>query len=270
MGFRMIGRYTLRSACLTVVGAIWVSLLACPVSASDDPKESDARLLEAVKTFREGARVWRLDLLSKATSAFEARARMERRDARAAYWVAVGRFHLLLYHTSMAKGELPDERFDPLAERAGEAAEAALALDDKSAECHAMLMGVLGMRIQRLAIRGLWLGGSATGHRARAEGLGKDDPRAMYLVGASYLDGPERYGGAAKALDFLREARRLYAEEAKAERDALAPRWGRDHALVFLGRAYARLGKPREARACYEEALEANPESKLAKRELSE
>ena len=63
-------------------------------------------------------------------------------------------------------------------------------------------------------------------------------------------------------------AERLFAAEAAKPGGLVEPRWGRSNCLVFIGKTYDALGKPAEVEQYFRQALELNPQDKLAHAEL--
>lgn len=83
------------------------------------------------------------------------------------------------------------------------------------------------------------------------------DPRVALLNGISRLNAPRAFGGgAAKGEPELRRALRLFATD--GNRSPL-PVWGRADTHIWLGIALDQQGKPAEARAEFQRALELAP-----------
>lgn len=83
------------------------------------------------------------------------------------------------------------------------------------------------------------------------------DPRVALLNGISRLNAPRAFGGgAAKGEPELRRALRLFETDRNA---APLPVWGRVDAHLWLGIALDQQGKPAEARAEFQRALELAP-----------
>jgi len=84
-----------------------------------------------------------------------------------------------------------------------------------------------------------------------------DDPRVALLNGITRLNAPRAFGGgAAKGEPEFRRALRLFESESRAPP---RPEWGYADAHIWLGIALGQLGRPNEARAEYQRALERAP-----------
>lgn len=83
------------------------------------------------------------------------------------------------------------------------------------------------------------------------------DPRVALLNGISRLNAPRAFGGgAAKGEPELRRALKLYETDRNV---SPLPVWGRADAHIWLGIALDQQGKPAEARAEFQRALELAP-----------
>ena len=125
------------------------------------------------------------------------------------------------------------------------------------AESHALLSSALGMQMVNEA-DAMTLGMQSGVEMGRARALGPRNPRVRLLEGISAFHTPEMWGGGHEAaLAHFQAAIELFAED---EPETPLPAWGHAEAYAWLGQTHAALGKPDEARAAYERALEIAPE----------
>lgn len=242
-------------------------LMVAVAAASAVAADPGAALTDGVDAFRAGYRARDLSALERAAELFEAAGRETPEAHPPRYWLAVARFHLLLYRD---EGDAPPDTdtFRRLVREARAALDEALAADATDAEAHAMLSIVTGMQIRRAPARAPWLGPSVMRHRGEALRHGAENPRVQYLVGAGHLRARDSRRGASAALPHLQRAEALYEAEGARGRGPLEPDWGRDHCLAFIAQAYRRLEEPGLAERYCRRALELNPDNGLARRTL--
>ncbi len=239
-------------------------VLAVAAGARGDP----ARLQEAILEFEAGSSAWNVARLTQAAALFERVAASDAQAASARYWRGAALFHVALCRlgeTSEGATAAASQALDA----AAESLEAALALNERDAESHALLSTIQGLRIASQPSTVLWRGPASLRHRKRALRLDPDNPRMRYLLGMSALRAPSFFGGKKEGLQSLLEAERLFAAEAAKAKPPEAPRWGLDHCLAFIGQAYAELGEPAKAEAYYGKALAVNPIHALAREGLA-
>ncbi len=169
------------------------------------------------------------------------------------YWVAVADWRLV---PLMGRGDRTKaERYcrEGVAE-----CDAALKLDERSAEALALKGGLQGLLIGFDPSALMTLGPEATLNLSRARELDPENPRAWLLDGMSTLHKPAEFGGGPKpALEKLRRAQTLFGGRRPAE--GLAPDWGTEDAFIWAGQAARELGDLDTARAMFRNALEAAP-----------
>lgn len=137
--------------------------------------------------------------------------------------------------------------------------EAALKVNPKNAEAHALLSSVLGSEIGLAPVRAMVLGPQSSMERDTSLRLEPSNPRVLLLAGTNLFHTPEMYGGGAeKAEPLLRRALQAFAAE-PAQRPW--PNWGRFDAHIWLGQVLEKVNKRDAARAEYEEALKLAPQS---------
>ncbi|MBN2310981.1 MAG: hypothetical protein JXR94_18545 [Candidatus Hydrogenedentes bacterium] len=245
------------------VGFLLSAVLGGEAAGADDVRA-------AVEQFRAGYTVWDGTALSDAADALGAACRKSPDDPVCHYWLAVTCFHLLLYRMEKAEDAGDGEDYGGMTGRARAALERVLRLEPADSETHAMLGIVAGIEIRRAPVKALWLGPAVVRHRAKANRYGPRNPRTQYLIGVGHLRGEDGREGASTALPILLKAEALFARESEGKRDALAPAWGHDHCLAFIGQAYQRMGYREEAEAYCRKALAVNPACGLARRFLEQ
>lgn len=224
-----------------------------------------------IQQFRDGYRTWDAELLDQAATTFQRAAAEQPRDYAAAYWLGVARFHIVLHRRNTTSTQGKTTECATLIHEAQTALKRAIELNRRDAEANAMLGVLVGMEISDHPVRSLWQGPYVQQCLRKALHNGADNPRVQYLRGACLLEGPDTLGGPSKAIECLRAAERLFAHEVpekkRAGLDAFS--WGHDHCLVFIGRAYARLGDASAAREYFNKALAMAPDNRLAQRSLN-
>lgn len=245
--------------------AMWGALvLAVTAGAQGDP----ARLQAAIREFEAGSSAWNVARLTNAAALFQQVATSDARSVSARYWRGAALFHAALCWLGESSKTAEDSATRAL-DAAAESIEAALALNERDAESHALLSTIQGLRIASRPSTALWRGPISLKHRKRALRLDPDNPRTRYLLGMSALRAPSFFGGKEEGLKSLLEAERLFAAEAARAKPPEAPRWGLDHCLAFIGQAYAELGQPAKAEEYYGKALAVNPIHTLAREGLA-
>lgn len=246
--------------CLSVavgfLAAAGAGQAAEPALPAGDP------LHQTVCDIRRAIRTW--DFAAMTTGAGRLAAVETRGDAddeyRQQYWRGVALLHAVFYARESTGDEEIRSRGNALRNEALAALEQAVALRKDSADAQAAMAALLGMSIQA----GNWLTALRLGPRLmrhqRAAEQAAPNPRAMYLLGVGELRGGREAGRLESARKMLLEAVALFEaeQEIPAARD-LEPRWGYDHALMFLGDVCLLQGRPEEASAWHEQARNVNP-----------
>jgi len=140
----------------------------------------------------------------------------------------------------------------------------ALELRPDDSETHALLSTVYGLQIADSPASALWRGPKVLRHRRLALASNPRNPRMYYLQGMSAFHAPGFFGGEKKALDLLLKAEALFEDPPSGPRDPIAPTWGYDNCLVFIGACYLELGDTNAAEAYYGKALSVNPRHGIA------
>jgi tetratricopeptide (TPR) repeat protein len=185
------------------------------------------------------------------------------------YWLGAAEFHRML-QLQNAPGAATNQAAAAAAlESAMAALTAALKLDERHAESHALLGTLYGMKIGDSLLRGVRFGPRVKKHQSAALNSGGDNPRVQYLLGMGQFHTAKRPSAWREALTTLLTAEELFEAEAKTVVAPLAPRWGHDSCLTFIGRTYELLGQKAEAEEYFRKALTIHPADHLAKAGLA-
>jgi tetratricopeptide (TPR) repeat protein len=135
-----------------------------------------------------------------------------------------------------------------------ENARSCIALNDRSADAHALLADLYGRKIGFGGmLAGMRYGPKANDETKRAFLLDATNPRACAVVGRKYLYSPKMFGGGIdKAIDSFRKSTMIDPHD--------------DEAFVWLAIAYRKKGDEIHSRAAVAEALRLNSRSVFAKR----
>ena len=161
-----------------------------------------------------------------------------------------------LNHALRAIPSQDDER-ETLLEEAKTALERLIVASPQDGEAHALLGSVLGELIDGNMFRGMTLGPRAGKLHQKAKALAPNNPRVALLAGIRAVFTPSMFGGGLEiAKAELERAHQLFAAESVT---APWPNWGRIDVYAWRGQVAAKMDKPAEAKALYEEALERAP-----------
>ncbi|MDX2185196.1 MAG: tetratricopeptide repeat protein [Gemmatimonadaceae bacterium] len=128
-----------------------------------------------------------------------------------------------------------------------------------SAEGFALLSALQGQRLTASgsAFTAIRLGPSVLRAIGKAEALAPTNPRVWLLKGINAYNAPSAFGGGQQnAEQHLRKAIALFAT---FRAPIPAPTWGLADAWIWLGRSLQAQGRPAEARAAYQTAVQLEP-----------
>ena len=135
-------------------------------------------------------------------------------------------------------------------DKAIEAAQRSIQLDDKSADAHSLLADLYGRKIGIGVgmIAGPKFGPKVKEENAKAMALDDKNPRVWASLGRQYLMAPKMFGGdSAKAVESFQKSLTIGASQ--------------DETWVWLARAYEKQGDKIKARDAIQHALTLNPDS---------
>jgi tetratricopeptide (TPR) repeat protein len=239
-----------------------IALFAATQIAAADPA-GDRAMREGIGIFQEAYRKWDAVGFAKAAGQFQ----QVPASPRSHYWRGVAHFHRMLQLRSQHP---PQEKSAHVAmDQAIAALEAAVKLDARDAESHALLGTLYGMKIDGSFLRGIRFGPRVQDHQKLALAHGAENPRVRYLLGAARFHTAENQADYRAALATLLHAGKLFAaESARRHADPTAPRWGESSCHTFTGRTYLKLGDRENAAAHFRKALALHPGDHIARREL--
>jgi tetratricopeptide (TPR) repeat protein len=180
------------------------------------------------------------------------------------YWLGAAEFHRMLQLQNSPGCETNQAASAAALDAAMDALTAAVRLDERHAESHALLGTLFGMRINGSLLRGLRFGPGVAKHQNAALKSGAANPRVQYLLGMCQFHTAKKPAAWREALATLLAAEKLFAAEARTAAATLAPRWGHDSCLTFIGRAYEKLEQPQEAAEYFRKALAIHPQDHVA------
>lgn len=227
-----------------------------------------APLEEGIATFRKAYRDWEGAQFWNASQHFKRAVAAKPKSASARVWLGCSHFHRLLQiesqpHKPKRAAAAAGERVAAIA-----ALEHAVELDETQAEAHAMLGTLYGMQVDGV-LSGMRYGRRIQQHQELALKHGARNPRVQYLLGTALLHTATKEAERLEALKTLLLAAALFDAEAQEKRPAIAPAWGKDACLAFIGQAFSDLRNPAKARLYYRKALAARPSNHMAKAGLA-
>jgi tetratricopeptide (TPR) repeat protein len=184
------------------------------------------------------------------------------------YWLGAAEFHRALQLRSLPVTTTNTLAADAALDAALAALLTAVKLDPRSAESHALLGTIYGMKINGNLLRAVRFGPRVARHQKLALESGADNPRVRYLLGTCQFHTAKGKAALGEALATLLSAEKLFAAEAKQLASPLEPRWGRSSCLTFIGLTYERLGEGTEAADYFRRALAEQPSDHIAKEGL--
>lgn len=133
------------------------------------------------------------------------------------------------------------------------------------AEVHAILGGLMGIKMGLSPASAIWIGPKSLKHIEAATQKGKDKAAGWVETGNMRLHSPALFGGSVdKAIHCYQKAIRLFEQRPEAERRC----WLYLHAYAWLGQAWQKKGMKAEARKVYEQVLKIEPNFRWVKNEL--
>jgi cytochrome c-type biogenesis protein CcmH/NrfG len=139
-------------------------------------------------------------------------------------------------------------------DKAIEAAQRSIQLDDKSADAHSLLADLYGRKISlgNAMFAGPKFGPQVKEENAKAMALDDKNPRVWASLGRQYLMTPKMFGGdISKAVESFQKS--------------LAIDSSQDETWVWLAKAFAKQGDKTKARDAIQHALQLNPQSPFVK-----
>jgi tetratricopeptide (TPR) repeat protein len=135
-------------------------------------------------------------------------------------------------------------------DKAIDAAQRSIQLNDKSADAHSLLADLYGRKISlgNAMFAGPKFGPKVKEENARAMALDDKNPRVWASLGRQYLMAPKMFGGdTSKAIETLEKSAALDPQQ--------------DETYVWLAKAYKKHGDKAKAQEAIQRALALNPDS---------
>ncbi|MBL7996818.1 tetratricopeptide repeat protein [bacterium] len=248
-----------------------ICLFTCTRVYSQNENEGTILLAKGIKTIDHAVRHWNKSELDEAKDIFAKAVDAAPKDHRPLYWNAYADYQLAIYFLYADESTRDEDAGKCHVENAITSLEKAIDLNKTDADCYALLGSLTGMKIHFNPISGMWLGPKSGGFFKKAVSANDKNPRVFYLMGIGTMNTPSMFGGGAdKAIGQFEKALALFEKEnMDTSADPFLPRWGWDGCYSFLGNAYEKNNETERARICYQKALELNPNSNRAKRELA-
>ena len=248
------------------ISAIFVFMLAALPVLADDVADQFTRA--GVAEFNAAYRTWDGARFAAAAELFRSATTNATANATNFYWLGVAQFHRMLQLQNAPAHRTNEAAAKAALDAAVDALTLAVKLDERHAESHALLGTLYGMKISGSLLRGVRFGPRVAKHQELALKHGALNPRVQYLLGMCQFHTANKPAEWQAALQTLLKAEKLFETEANKTAAPLAPRWGYDSCLTFLGRTYELLGQRQEAVAYFRKALAMHPADHLAKEGL--
>jgi cytochrome c-type biogenesis protein CcmH/NrfG len=236
-----------RDSCLQIFAAAYLALLYLPqgvtasISPDDDPvaaaaeaarKTHDEKQLQSVKTQLEQ--------------------RIAQNPNDAGFYLDLARVQG--YFADVSEMHKDKKAAAEAVDKAIEAVQRSIQLNDKSAEAHSLLADLYGRKIGlgNGMFAGPKFGPKVKEENARAMALDDKNPRVWSSLGRQYLMAPKMFGGdIPKAIECFQKS--------------LAIDPAQDETWVWICKAFQKQGDKGKAREAVQHALQLNPESPFAK-----
>lgn len=239
-----------------------------PAAPTPEPAPPDT-LVEGVEYFKQGCREWQLAPLIKSSETLARAAAASPEDVRTWYWRTCAEMHVVLYGMDEGVTNCSGKIVTEYVEKSLASAAQLVALAPSYPEGYALLSVCTGLKIADSPSTILWNGPKVAKFNKLALQHGKDNPRALYLVGTTVFNGSAVLGGKETALKHFLKAEELFEIERKIPpADPLAPRWGYAGTLGFIGKTYLSLKKKDEAKAYFNKTLAIDPGNPVATKAL--
>ena len=243
-----------------MIGKAILLLLVSAIFVRADPA-ADKLTAAGITEFSVAYQAWDGARFGKAAELFRRAEERTPASATNSYWRGTALFHRMLQLKSISDTKAASAAMDA----AVASLETAVKLDPESAESHALLGTLYGMKIDgniRLAIR---YGRVVQDHQRRALKHGPGNPRVQYLLGTGRFHIAKDAASKSVALNTLLAAEKLFNAEARQPVKGFEPRWGFGSCLTFIARSYESQSQQTEALAYYRKALAANPADQVAR-----
>jgi tetratricopeptide (TPR) repeat protein len=242
---------------LITIGVICLVISNSPLSVGATgraPGGIDKHIIDQRHQLSQALNQWDLEALAAARAGFERLLDRGGRDWLIRYYIALADYRIAIYH--MQAKEL--EKMDPYLEEAEQQLEESIEQEPNFGESVALLAAILGLKITRKPVSGIWIGPKIGGIMAEATRLSPTNPRMWLIDGISAYYRPAMFGGGADAAKAsLRNSIKFFSTESID--DPAFPSWGASESFAWLGAIEMNKGELDSARVHFEQALEINP-----------
>lgn len=239
-------------------------LMACALSWGNPLFPETSTLIKAVQLHRVAADQWDLTQLQASAKRFEKLADTAGLRFAASYWAAVAYFSMAqvrIYGTPDVKNE--DKGLAHL-ESGIRFCDQALKIAPENGETLALKGTLIGMEIGLSLWKAPFKGPKIMELMKKAESVDPQNPRVQYHAGVSYLFTPSLLGGGIdKGLEYLQKSILLFENEKNQKRSLTEPDWGHSTAWGFIGKAYEKKDKLKEAWDAYHKGIGVLPKDKI-------
>jgi tetratricopeptide (TPR) repeat protein len=233
-----------RPCAVLVAGAFALFLVSWPGLLRAQTDDSLASSLEAARRTRNESQ------LQSLKTQLEQRLSQNQNDAQTPYQLALVQAYLVDVYEARKDKKSAGTAVD----KAIEAAQRSLQLNEKSADAHSLLADLYGRKISlgSAMFAGPKYGPKIDQENQRAMALDDKNPRVWASSGRKFLMAPKMFGGdVPKAIDSFQKSLSLDPSQ--------------DETLVWLAKAYQKQGDKTKARDAIQHALQLNPDNQFAK-----
>jgi len=228
-------------------------LLVAPAPLTQ-AQPADSLMRQGRQMLDRGVTAGDVDAMQNARAQFKRVATASEDAAWAHYYVGLANYRLA---TQLL--ERDEDRAEALLDDGIDHLNTAIEAQPKSAEAHALLSTMYGLKARGGMASGMRYGPRADDAIAKAQQLAPDNPRVLLLNAVSLLNKPSRWGGDREgAIEALNRAIQQF-EAAAPSNHSLRPQWGHADAYVWLGIAHMKGDDLAQARRAFEQALAVRP-----------
>jgi len=215
----------------------------------------DSLIIQGKKFINNGCNQWDAAVMQKARAQFERLLTDKKREALVRYYIGYCDYRLATFYQQQTNNDMASKHL----EAAITHLEAALKLNNKFAEAHALLSSCYGQKISLAPMLGMTLGPRSGMTMQSALQLEPNNPRVILLEAIGNYYKPPMFGGSKEnALAGFKRAAELFEKEQL--QDPLLPDWGKPEVYAWIGVAYLDKNDNASARAVLEKALAIAPD----------
>jgi tetratricopeptide (TPR) repeat protein len=223
----------------------------------------DSLIVQGKAVIANAINQWDATQMQRARAHFERLLAGKQHEALVHYYVGYCDYRLATLYRQQQNSELAKKFLDDATTHL----EAAVKVDNKSAEAYALLSSCYGQKIGDAPMLGMTLGPKAGMTMDAAINLSPENPRVILLDAIGTYFRPAMFGGDKdKALAGFKRAAELF--EKQKNTDPLQPDWGHSEAYAWIGVAYLDKKETAAAKAALDRALAVDPDNGWVKNSL--